>query len=138
VLVYNHAQHTDNAKSVILFKLRTNKGLVTIIASSYLENAVRQDDHNSKCYFRSAERVIHMNGSWFFVTREGEEGPYPSECEAQIEVARYISEQTELAHFQASREEGRAKESKLALVTAGVRPRIRPSEPLLRKRKVYI
>jgi hypothetical protein len=72
------------------------------------------------------------------VTREGEEGPYPSECEAQIEVARYISEQTELAHFQASREEEPAKESKLALVTAGVRPRVRPSEPLLRKRKVYI
>jgi len=79
-----------------------------------------------------------MNGSWYFVTREGEEGPYPSECEAQIEVARYISEQTELANFQSSREEKQAKERKLALVTPYNRPRIRPSEPLLLKRKVYL
>jgi hypothetical protein len=102
------------------------------------ENDVRQDDQNSKCYFRSAGRVIHMNGAWYFVTREGEEGPYPSESEAQIEVARYISDQAELANFQASREEERAKGRKQALVTADNRPRIRPSEPPLLKRKVYI
>ena len=79
-----------------------------------------------------------MNGSWYFVTREGEEGPYPSECEARIEVARYIRGQNDLLSFQAAREEVQTTARKLELVSLDDRPRIRPSEPLLVKQKVYI
>ena len=79
-----------------------------------------------------------MNGAWYFVTREGEEGPYPSERAAQLEVARYIQEQTDLLGFQAAREKAQTKRRKLELVALDSRPRIRPSEPLLRKQKVYI
>lgn len=127
---------------MILFKLPIVKKRQPLTPFHLLEHLsekdVRQNDHDAKCYFRSAERVIHMNGSWYFVTREGEEGPYPTECEAQLEVARFISEQTELQNFQAAREEKRARGRKLELVGLDDRPRIRPSEPLLRKQKVHI
>jgi len=99
---------------------------------------VREDDHKERIYFRSAERVIHMNGSWYFVTREGEEGPYPSEKQAQIEISRFISAKTDLASFQRAREARHAKVRDLKFPKLDQRSRIRPSEPLLAKRKVYI
>ena len=65
---------------------------------------MRQDDHENKRYFRSTDRVFHSNGAWYFITREGEEGPFPTECEAQAGVQRFITSRTELAQFQAKRE----------------------------------
>jgi len=53
---------------------------------------MRKDDLNSITRFRSAQRVICMNGKWFFQTREQDHGPYPSEGVAQIELERYVSE----------------------------------------------
>ena len=79
-----------------------------------------------------------MNGAWYFVTREGEEGPYPSESEARMEVARYIRGQTDLLSFQTAREEVQTKARTLELVALDDRPRIRPSEPLLVKQRVHI
>ena len=62
----------------------------------------------------------------------------PSEREAQIEVVRYIREQTDLLSFLAAREEVQTKGPALELVALDDRPRIRPSEPLLVKQRVYI
>ena len=82
-----------------------------------------------------------MNGSWYFATREGEQGPYPSEQQAQMEIVRFIAEKTELAGFQKAREASHAclgNAQTLELVQLDDRPRIRPSEPQLLKREVHI
>ena len=84
-----------------------------------------------------------MNGSWYFATREGDKGPYPSEQQAQAEICRFISEKTELAKFQKAREAQHARSlasitQKLELVMPDDRPRIRQSQPALAQRKVYI
>lgn len=104
---------------------------------------MRQDDHEKKCYFRSSDRVFHSNGAWYFTTREGEEGPYPSEDQVQIEVQRFITARTELAQFQAKRElEAAASVAKsvhkLEVIMPDDRARIRPCEPVLAQRKVYM
>ena len=66
---------------------------------------MRQDDHEKKCYFRSSDRVFRMNGHWYFATREGDKGPFQSELNAHAEIKRFITEKTELAHFQQTRED---------------------------------
>ena len=65
---------------------------------------MRHDDHENKRYYRSSERVFRMNSEWFFAAREGDQGPYPSQNEAEREVERYILEKTELSSFQRQRE----------------------------------
>ena len=45
-----------------------------------------------------------MNGAWFIAAREGDQGPFPSHREAEVEVARFIGAKTELANFQSQRE----------------------------------
>ncbi len=76
---------------------------------------MRHDDHNNKRFFRSPERVFHMNGAWFFAAREGDQGPYPSHNEAEREVARYILEKTELDSFQRQRERAPARPVRVEL-----------------------
>lgn len=104
---------------------------------------MRHNDKDNKCYFRSSERVFLMNGSWYFATREGDQGPFFNEQQARAEIGRFISEKTELARFQKNREAKHAKTlakmtQKLELVMPDERSRIRPSAPVLAKRKVYI
>jgi len=70
---------------------------------------MRKDDKQDKTYFRSADRVFNLNGRWYFSTREGEQGPFASERQAQFEIARFITEKTDLAHFQREREEASRK-----------------------------
>ena len=43
---------------------------------------------SDKRYFRSSDRLICQNGDWYFLTREGEQGPYPSR-EAAREATDY-------------------------------------------------
>ena len=64
---------------------------------------MRHDDPQKKRYYRSSERVFRMNEVWFFATREGDQGPYVSQNEAEREVSRYILEKTELESFQNQR-----------------------------------
>jgi hypothetical protein len=52
---------------------------------------MRAGDNDEKRYFRS-ERIFTMNGDWYYFTREGECGPYPSREIARRELARYVSE----------------------------------------------
>ncbi|XOV84259.1 MAG: DUF6316 family protein [bacterium] len=104
---------------------------------------MRQDDHEKKCYFRSSDRVFHMNGAWFFATREGDQGPFPSEACAQDEIDRFITEKTELAHFQKAREAERARNGpragqKLELVALDERPVLRKPVYKPVQRKVHI
>jgi len=68
---------------------------------------MRQEDEQEKTYFRSTDRVFNLNGRWYFSTREGEQGPFATEQQAQFEIARFITEKTDLALFQNHREEKR-------------------------------
>lgn len=65
---------------------------------------MRQTDTENKTYFRSSQRVFRMNESWYFSAREGDQGPFNTEPSAVEACRRYISDKTELAHFQAKRE----------------------------------
>ena len=64
----------------------------------------REDNKNSsKRHFRSATRIFQVNGAWYFLTREGDEGPYPTQATAERETRRYTMEVTTLSGFQESR-----------------------------------
>jgi hypothetical protein len=120
------------------------KGICLTIPESH----VRQDDSKEKNFFRSPDRVFHMNGAWYFATREGDQGPYPSEVQAQLEIKRFITEKTELAHFQQAREDERLRSSlrvegaedkyTIEFIPSHELPRMRPSKRPLSKRKVHI
>ncbi len=56
-----------------------------------------------------------MNGAWFFAAREGDQGPFPSHREAEVEVERFICAKTELANFQNQRERGVSNVARLEL-----------------------
>ena len=104
---------------------------------------MRQDDHEKKCHFRSSDRVFHMNGCWYFATREGDQGPFQSEVNAKAEIKRFLTEKTELAHFQKTREDERANGApvaaqKLELVALDERPMLRRQSHEPRQRKVHI
>ena len=49
------------------------------------------DSDCGKRYFRSAERLFRVNGGWFFASREGEQGPYQHEGEADLAMSRYVA-----------------------------------------------
>ena len=63
-------------------------------------------DDNKRHFFRSQERLFCFNGQWYFATREGDSGPFPTKDIARAEVARYISERAALRGFQESRKQG--------------------------------
>ena len=51
---------------------------------------MRKDDVGSKVFFRSDDRFINLNGSWSFLTRDGECGPFPREEDAKIALQRFV------------------------------------------------
>ena len=64
----------------------------------------RHDDTDKdKRYFRAPERLFVINDDWYFAAREGDQGPYGSEADAQVELSRFVAAQTELGGFQQSR-----------------------------------
>lgn len=77
------------------------------------------DADNDRHFFRSQERLFCFNGQWYFATREGDCGPFPSKEIARQEVSRYISERAALSGFQDSRdhesEQSRAATGDLSL-----------------------
>lgn len=109
---------------------------------------MRHDDHERKSYFRSPDRVFKINGAWYFATREGDQGPFTSEAQVHMEIKRFITEQTELAEFQKSRDVVRKRALALAddddygpsieVLPSRDRPRMRPAQRRLAKHKVYI
>ena len=56
-----------------------------------------------------------MNGAWFFTAREGDQGPYLSQNEADREVSRFVLEKTELENFQRQREHAPVRSVKVEL-----------------------
>ncbi len=60
---------------------------------------------SEKRYFRSSDRLITLNGAWYFTTREGEQGPYPSREAAQEALEFFTCEKNDLHSFQQSREQ---------------------------------
>ena len=66
----------------------------------------RGDLDSDRRYFRSETRVLNLNGSWYFATREGDQGPYFNRVLAESEAVRYAYERESLCGFQASREAG--------------------------------
>ena len=51
----------------------------------------RTDTDPGKVYYRSDSRLFRMNEEWFFASREGDQGPYRSEGEANLELERHIA-----------------------------------------------
>jgi hypothetical protein len=51
---------------------------------------MRKTDDKSKKYARSADRLVHVDGGWYFQTREGARGPFESKEAAKLELMRYI------------------------------------------------
>ena len=103
---------------------------------------MRQDDKDTnKRYFRSSDRVFHMNDGWYFASREGDIGPFVSERMAHDEVDRFLSERRELASFQCARDaraEVGPSASSLALVPLDERTTHRPAARPLANYKVMI
>lgn len=54
-----------------------------------------------KRYFRSSERVCRVNDRWYFASREGDQGPYASESEVELNLQRYVRAMGDLAQMQA-------------------------------------
>jgi len=52
----------------------------------------RQDDAQRKTFFRTEGRIIHQDGQWYFLAREGERGPYASKEAAEIAMRRFVTE----------------------------------------------
>ncbi len=75
---------------------------------------------SNKRYFRSGDRIVNLNGAWFFAAREGDLGPFPTREIAQREVQRFMLERQELDHFQQSRRAVRKK-----VMTASTHERVR-------------
>ena len=64
------------------------------------------DADQSRHFFRSQERLFCFNSQWYFATREGDCGPFPTKDIARTEVSRYINERAALRGFQDSRTPG--------------------------------
>ena len=53
---------------------------------------MRNTDNDERTFFRTSERIICMNGEWYFSTRGGQEGPYPNKAIAEREVLAALRE----------------------------------------------
>lgn len=65
----------------------------------------RDDDPGKNIRFFRSERLYRINSEWFFAAREGDMGPYTTEGAAERAILQYITEMSELAHWQKVREE---------------------------------
>ena len=61
-------------------------------------------ESTTRSFFRSKERIFVLNGQWFYTTREGESGPFPSRETAIKEANRFVVERQDLDRFQKRRE----------------------------------
>ncbi len=44
----------------------------------------------ARIYFRSEDRIICQGSQWYFQSREGDQGPFVSREEAELELQYYI------------------------------------------------
>ncbi len=59
---------------------------------------------NGRSYFRSGTRIFNLNGTWYFGTREGDQGPFLQRELALRAIASYADDRSALEKFQKSRE----------------------------------
>ncbi len=61
---------------------------------------MRDTDENEKIrHFRLGNRFFNENGSWWYHTREGEEGPFKSREQAEAAMARYVASIKSMQEF---------------------------------------
>jgi len=66
----------------------------------------KKDDVKSKLrYFRAGDRIFKQNEAWYFAAREGDQGPYSSRGQAELEARRFVIGESDgdLEHFQKTR-----------------------------------
>lgn len=73
--------------------------------SSQYQMQNRRTDTEPRAYYRAENRLLKSNGQWFFATREGEYGPFPTEEMAHRELKRFLDAQMELQLFQLKRDQ---------------------------------
>ncbi|MGI9325540.1 MAG: DUF6316 family protein [Pseudomonadales bacterium] len=95
---------------------------------------MRRNDpkQSDRSYFRSSARTFQMNGSWYFSTREGDQGPCTTKSAAERELGRYVRDLRELRGFQKSREHApkRPRPSAKDLAFAKLKQRAEPRRDL--------
>ena len=90
----------------------------------------RSTDKESKvAHFRTADRIMNINGAWWFAAREGDMGPYDTRQDAEKAAAQFIESQILANKLLSSRDEngklktqstGAEKKLKLELAPVGV------------------
>jgi hypothetical protein len=61
---------------------------------------MRDTDENEKIrHFRMGHRFFNENGSWWYTTREGEEGPFKSREQAEAAMERYVASIKSMQEF---------------------------------------
>ena len=50
---------------------------------------VRKSDEKNKVHYRAKDRFFCLDGHWYFLTREGNRGPFDSREEAETELKLY-------------------------------------------------
>ncbi len=97
---------------------------------------------STKRYFRSNKRVFVLNGAWYYSTREGEKGPFPTAKKAEQELERFKAEMSDLQKFQKNREtekQDRNIQAEMALErTRAIRQRRNGALPQPKLREVLI
>ena len=55
---------------------------------------MRKSDDKERTYFRSDERFFRVDAQWFYTTRGGNEGPFPSQEAAARHLKAFIDLQS--------------------------------------------
>ena len=50
----------------------------------------KTDGDEEVVHFRASSRIFRLNDGWYFSSREGDQGPFQSEAQAQKEVDAYV------------------------------------------------
>ena len=53
---------------------------------------MRKSDSEKKTHFRAEGRIIHLDNNWYYLTREGERGPYNRKEDAELALDRFVNE----------------------------------------------
>jgi len=67
---------------------------------------MRSSDHRPADHDRSATRYYQQQGAWFYSTREGEHGPYPTREAAEEDARRYAGLHSHLKNTRSERSKG--------------------------------
>ena len=70
-----------------------------------------EDEKTNVRHFRMAHRYFCENGQWWFSTREGEEGPFPSREAAEAGMQRYVDSITAMKEYKKKHDERFGKDS---------------------------